>query len=150
MNKVRLLIVAACIFAMLISCNSGGTPAQPAGTAQNAPAAPPSVPSQPPASPATRAAPTTSGAYTLGSGGALCGKEKLETALAYRAIQSGDKAGVVGLVARGEVDYLEAETTVRAFSEDGELSRVSVTSGTDLGKQCWMPTKMLGTRNNSN
>jgi hypothetical protein len=150
MNKVQLLILTACILAMLISCNSGRTPAQPAGTPQNAPAAPPSAPPQPPGGPATRAAPATPGTYTLGSGGALCGKEKLETALAYRAVQSGDKAGVVGLVARGEVDYLEAETTVHAFSEDGEFSRVSVTSGTDLGKQCWMPTKMLGTRNNSN
>ena len=80
----------------------------------------------------------------------MCGKEKLETALAYKAIQDGDKAGVAGLVARGDVDYLESGTTVHAFAEDGEFSRVSVTSGTDLGKQCWMPTKMLGTRNNSN
>jgi hypothetical protein len=62
------------------------------------------------------------GTYTLGSGGALCGKEKLETALAYKAVHSGDKAGALGLVARGDVNYLEAGTTVRAFSEDGEFS----------------------------
>jgi len=115
-------LVAACIcLAALSSCDSGG------GAGSGTPAT-----------------------YTLGSGGALCGKEKLETALAYKAIQDGDKAGVAGLVARGDADYLESGTAVHAFAEDGELSRVSVTSGTDLGKQCWIPTKMLGTRNNSN
>jgi hypothetical protein len=88
--------------------------------------------------------------YTLGSGGALCGKKELETALAYKAIHDGDKVGALSLVARGEVDYLVAGTTVHAFTESGELVAVTVESGTSLGKTCWMPTKMLGTRNGSN
>jgi hypothetical protein len=94
--------------------------------------------------------PAIPGTYTLGSGGALCGQEKFETALAYKAAQNGDKAGVLGLFARGEVDYLESGTTVDALSQDGEFSRVSVASGTSLGKHCWIPTEMLGRRNSSN
>lgn len=97
-----------------------------------------------PKPPATRATPAVPGTYTLGSGGALCGKKELETALAYKAVHDGDKAGALGLVARGDVDYLEPGTTVDALSEYGELVAVTVMSGTSLGKTCWMPTKMLG------
>ena len=89
--------------------------------------------------------PTTN--YTLGSG-ALCGKEELPTALAYQALQGGDNAGVVGLVSRGEVDFLKAGTTVDVFYDgrDGGLSKVSVTSGLSLGKACWIPARLLTAR----
>jgi hypothetical protein len=90
--------------------------------------------------------PATPGTYTLGSGGALCGKKELEIALAYRAVQNGDKDGALSLVARGDVDYLEPGTTVHAFSESGELVAVTVMSGTNLAKTCWMPTAVLGAR----
>jgi hypothetical protein len=88
----------------------------------------------------------TLGTYTLTSGGALCGKDRLSTAYAYKALENNDKAGALGLVSRGEVELLESGTTVHAFYQDGELSDVTVTSGSSLGKDCWMPTKMLGTR----
>jgi hypothetical protein len=64
--------------------------------------------------------------------------------LAYQAIQKDDKAGVLGLASQGEVNYLEAGTTVEAFYVEGSLSMVSVQSGTFLGKDCWIPTKLLG------
>jgi len=116
--RVRLVVVAACIcFAMLISCDSGGG----VGSA-------------------------ALGTYTLTSGGALCGKDRLNTVLAYRALENHDMAGAQGLVSRGEVELLDSGTTVHAFYQDGELSDVTVTSGASLGKDCWMPTKMLGTR----
>lgn len=86
------------------------------------------------------------GTYSLGSGGALCGKDQLQTLLVYQAVEKGDKAGAIGSVASGEVDYLEPGTTVHAYAEDRGLAAVSVTAGTSLGKQCWMPTKMLGVR----
>lgn len=90
-------------------------------------------------------APAIPGTYILGSGGALCGKKELETALAYKAIYDGDKVGALSLVARGDVDYLEAGTTVHAFSESaGGLVSITVMSGTNLAKTCWMPIKMLG------
>jgi len=57
--------------------------------------------------------------------------------------KKGDKAGVFGLASRGAVDFLEAGTTVHAFSQEGELTTVSVMSGGNLGKQCWIPTKLL-------
>lgn len=167
------MFAAACGFVTLISCDTGrdvdtwhgekistktasttatkpGTPWHWRGDTTTTPPNTTAAKTGPPAtasSPATRSAPATPATYTLGSGGALCGKEKLETALAYRAVQNGDKAGALGLVARGEVDYLEPGTTVHAFSVDGEFSGVSVTSGTNLGKQCWVPTKMLGSSN---
>jgi hypothetical protein len=86
--------------------------------------------------------------YTLGRAGALCGKEELATVLAYQALQRGDNAGVVGLASRGEVDYLEAGTTVDVFyyGGDGGLSKVSVTSGSSLSKQCWIPARLLTAR----
>jgi hypothetical protein len=90
-------------------------------------------------------APAIPGTYILGSGGALCGKKELETALAYKAILDGDKVGALSLVARGDVDYLEAGTTVHGFLESaGGLVSVTVMSGTNLAKTCWMPIKMLG------
>jgi len=151
MNKTQFVVACICLV-VLTSCNSGGsagsaTPTQPASALQNAPAAPAAAAPEPPA---TRAAPAVPGTYTLGSGGALCGKKELETALAYKAVHDGDKAGALGLVARGDVDYLEPSTTVHAFSESGELVAVTVTSGTSLGKTCWMPTKMLGMPNSPN
>ena len=81
--------------------------------------------------------------FYLGKGGALCGSEERATLLAYQALKSGDKAGVIGLTHRREVMFLEPDTLVRVTGESDILSRVSVKSGTHLGQRCWMPTAML-------
>jgi len=136
------LLLAALGPTVLISCDTGHNADTRHGekiTARPADSASPLAP-----------VPAIPGTYILGSGGALCGKKELETALAYKAIYDGDKAGALSLVARGDVDYLEAGTTVHAFSESaGGLVSVTVMSGTNLAKTCWIPIKMLGAQDPS-
>jgi hypothetical protein len=81
--------------------------------------------------------------YVIKSAGAVCGDDLSKTALAYSALQNGDKEGVVGLAGRGQVEYLTAGTKVAQVMVDGEWSRVSVRSGHYLGGHCWIATGML-------
>jgi len=48
------------------------------------------------------------GKVVLGTGGALCGEKELATR-AYHAVRNGDKAGIVGLVSRGEITFSNPE-----------------------------------------
>jgi hypothetical protein len=82
--------------------------------------------------------------HTLGHAGALCGEDQLPTMQAYDAVRKGDKKGAMGLMSRGEVNFLKPGTIVRGSSRrDDGWTFVSVASGASLGKYCWIPTNVL-------
>ena len=72
-----------------------------------------------------------------------CGESEDKVSELYSVIASGDMAAAAGLVTRGAAFRLVKGTRVTPATQDGKLSHVTVESGFEYGKDCWIPTALL-------